>query len=101
MSARNGKRGMRSDDHGTWSLQDAKARLSELVRQAQNDGPQTITIHGKETAVIMDAEEYRRFKRPLTGQDLIDACAASPHKEIDLTVERVRVPLRVRKLNLD
>ncbi len=89
------------DAANTWSLQDAKAKLSEVVRQAQTDGPQVITLHGKEAAVVLAAEEYHRIKRPRTGQDLIDACAASPLKEIDLTVERVRVPIRTRKVDLD
>ena len=43
----------------TWQLQDAKARLSEVVNQAQTEGAQTITRHGVEAAVVISAEEYR------------------------------------------
>ncbi len=43
----------------TWQLQDAKARFSEVVNQAQTEGAQTITRHGVETAVVISAEEYQ------------------------------------------
>jgi prevent-host-death family protein len=36
----------------SWQLQQAKARLSELVKSAQHDGPQEITMHGKSVAVV-------------------------------------------------
>jgi prevent-host-death family protein len=41
-------------------LQEAKARLSELIRRARTEGPQTITVHGEEVAVVQDSETYRR-----------------------------------------
>ena len=31
-----------------WSLQEAKAKFSEVVRRARTEGPQTVTVHGKE-----------------------------------------------------
>jgi prevent-host-death family protein len=46
----------------TWQLQEAKARLSELVKRARDDGPQTITVHGQERAVVLSIEEYRRMR---------------------------------------
>jgi antitoxin Phd len=45
----------------TWKLEDAKARLSEVVRLAQKKGPQMVTIRGREAAVIMTPEEYQRL----------------------------------------
>jgi prevent-host-death family protein len=44
-----------------WKLEDAKARLSEVVRLAGTNGPQLVTIRGKEAAVILAPEEYRRL----------------------------------------
>lgn len=44
-----------------WPLQDAKQRLSELVRQAIEEGPQVVTRHGKEAAVVMSIEEFERL----------------------------------------
>ena len=46
----------------TWSLQDAKNRFSEVVAAAEKT-PQMVTKHGRETAVLMSAGEYRRLKQ--------------------------------------
>jgi prevent-host-death family protein len=43
---------------GTWKLQDAKARFSEVVRLAQTEGPQRVTVHDREAVVIVDAGQY-------------------------------------------
>ena len=48
----------------TWQLQKAKARLSELIKKAAKEGPQSITIHGQPTAVILSSEEYERLTKP-------------------------------------
>jgi prevent-host-death family protein len=45
-----------------WQLQDAKQRFSEVVRSAEADGPQIVTRHGEEVAVVIDIKEYRRLK---------------------------------------
>jgi len=70
----------RKTSKNTWSLQDAKARFSELVRLAETKGPQRITRHGEEVVVIVRASEYEATKKkpslveffrdsPLAGQD--------------------------------
>ncbi len=43
----------------TWQVQQAKARLSELIDEAQTQGPQIITKHGSETAVLISIADYR------------------------------------------
>jgi prevent-host-death family protein len=43
----------------TWQVQDAKARLSEVIDRARSEGPQTITRHGAERAVVISIEDYR------------------------------------------
>ena len=78
----------------TWTLQDAKARLSEVLRRAQTDGPQHVTVHGREHAVVLSAEEFRRLKGGQTGQALIEAIQASPHRDFDLQPRSVRPPVR-------
>jgi antitoxin Phd len=45
----------------TWAVQDAKARLSELL-DGLSRGPQMITKHGTETAVVISVAEWRRLK---------------------------------------
>ncbi len=42
-----------------WQMQDAKNRFSEVVRAANAVGPQVITVHGREAAVVLSAREYR------------------------------------------
>ena len=56
-----------SDTLGTmiWQLQTAKQKLSEVVDRALAEGPQTISRHGRETAVVVSVTDYRR----LTGDD--------------------------------
>jgi prevent-host-death family protein len=46
----------------TWTLQDAKARLSEVLRRSRTDGPQHVTMHGREEAVILSVETFRADK---------------------------------------
>jgi prevent-host-death family protein len=47
-----------------WQLQTAKQRLSELVDRVLDEGPQVITRHGKEVAVVLAIDEYRRLCEP-------------------------------------
>ena len=48
----------------TWKLEDAKARLSELVRRANAEGPQSVTVRGRRAVVVVDADEYERLAAP-------------------------------------
>lgn len=45
----------------TWQLQAAKARLSELLRDAQDQGPQEITVHGRSVAVVLSRACFDRL----------------------------------------
>lgn len=42
----------------SWKLEDAKARFSELVRRAEQDGPQRVTVRGRSAAVVLSAADY-------------------------------------------
>jgi prevent-host-death family protein len=79
---------------GYWLLQDAKARFSELVRRVRSEGPQHVTVHGRDEVVVIAVEEFRRLKGDLTGQALIAAMQASPHRDIDIEPRRLRMPVR-------
>ena len=79
---------------GFWVLQDAKARFSELVRKVRSEGPQHVTVHGRDEVVVVAAEEFRRLQGRPTGQALIAAMQASPYREIDLEPTRVAMPVR-------
>lgn len=45
----------------TWQMQDTKARLSQVVRQAEMEGPQDITLHGRSVAVVLSREAFDRL----------------------------------------
>jgi prevent-host-death family protein len=75
-------------------LQDAKARFSELVRRVRSEGPQHVTVHGRAEVVVIAAEEFRRLKGTATGQALIDALQASPHRDVEIEPGRGAMPVR-------
>jgi prevent-host-death family protein len=79
---------------GRWLLQDAKARFSELVRRVCSEGPQHVTVHGRDEVVVISAEEFRRLKGDLTGEALIAAMQASPHRDIEIEPKRGATPVR-------
>ncbi|MBW7849558.1 MAG: type II toxin-antitoxin system Phd/YefM family antitoxin [Rhodospirillales bacterium] len=64
-----------------WQLQDAKAKLSEVVTRAQTEGPQIVTYRGVDRAVVLSIEEYRRLEanRP----SLLDYLMAGPKLDDD------------------
>ncbi|WP_442578624.1 type II toxin-antitoxin system prevent-host-death family antitoxin [Mesorhizobium sp. ASY16-5R] len=84
----------RAPGGGQWALQDAKARFSELVRLAHSEGPQHVTVHGRQEVVVIAAEEFYRLKGAPTGAALIAAMQASPHPDLDLAPSRVPMPVR-------
>jgi prevent-host-death family protein len=84
----------RARQPGTWLLQDAKARFSELVRRVHSEGPQRVTVHGREEVVVISAEEFQRLKGGLTGEALIAVMQASPHRDIDIEPKRGSFPVR-------
>ncbi len=79
---------------GHWLLQDAKARFSELVRKVRSEGPQHVTVHGRDEVVVVAAEEFRRLKGSHSGQTLIDAIQSSPYREIEVEPQRTTPPVR-------
>ena len=79
---------------GHWVLQDAKARFSELVRRVHSDGPQHVTVHGRDEVVVISAAEFRRLKGERTGEALIAAMQASPSRDVDIGPVRIALPVR-------
>ncbi len=47
-----------------WKLQDAKAQFSELVRRAQTEGPQRVTVRGHDAVVVIAADGLERLLPP-------------------------------------
>ncbi|MDP3513368.1 MAG: type II toxin-antitoxin system Phd/YefM family antitoxin, partial [Sulfuritalea sp.] len=64
----------------TWSVQDAKARFSELLDACASEGPQLVTRRGMETAVLVPIAEWKRLRnaaRPSLKQLLLSAATRS------------------------
>jgi prevent-host-death family protein len=79
---------------GYWLLQDAKARFSELIRRVRSEGPQHVTVHGRDEVVVIAADEFRRLQGDRTGRALVDAAQASPYPEIPIDASRSAMPVR-------
>jgi antitoxin Phd len=45
-----------------WSVQDTRARFSELLEACTADGPQLVTKRGNEAAVLVPIDEWRRLQ---------------------------------------
>ncbi|MBN8727572.1 MAG: type II toxin-antitoxin system Phd/YefM family antitoxin [Xanthomonadales bacterium] len=71
----------------SWQLQEAKNRLSEVVRAAKTKGPQVITVRGREEVVVMSIEELRRLRH--AGSRSHKGWWRSAPK-VDLAIERSR-----------
>ena len=93
-TAKAGKTQARKGRVGYWLLQDAKARFSELVRKVRSDGPQHVTVHGRDEVVVIAAEEFRRLKGSVTGQALIQAMQSSPYRDVEIEPKRDTMPVR-------
>jgi prevent-host-death family protein len=79
-----------------WQLQKAKDRLSEVVRKAREKGPQMITVHGTDAAVVVSAEQYAKLAR--RKGTLVDFFRKSPLVGIELDL--IRSPERARRVEL-
>lgn len=88
----------KSCQSGRWSLQDAKTHLSQIVREAQRIGPQRVTLHGKDAAVIIAADEFDRLQRPVSGRDIVTVLAKSRLGDVEF--ERLTVKSKVRDVEL-
>jgi prevent-host-death family protein len=71
-----------------WKLKTAKARLNEVVRAAEA-GPQTITVRGREAAVVIAADEYRRITAGSSGKGWVDELREGLVIDFDFDFDRV------------
>jgi antitoxin Phd len=80
-----------------WNLEDAKARFSELVRQARDRGPQRVTVRGQDAVVVVSATEYARLAPAASKTTLAALFADGPFSRLDDFEEslvRERAPSR-------
>ena len=71
-----------------WQIQEAKNRLSELVRKARSEGPQMITLHGRDAVVVLAASEFKCMA-PQRGS-LAEFLRTSPLAGVALDLRRNR-----------
>jgi prevent-host-death family protein len=78
---------MRPIVDAVWQLQDAKAKLSEVIKNTVQE-PQLITVRGAETAVVMSMDNYRKLVKP--KPNLYEFLQNSPFQDIEINTERNR-----------
>ncbi len=76
----------------TWTVAEAKAKFSEVLDKAQNEGPQRITRHGRTTAMVVAAKEWDR-KANKEGT-LAEFFASSPLRGAGLKAGRLNMKLK-------
>jgi prevent-host-death family protein len=78
-----------------WQIQEAKQRFSELIKRAERDGPQVVTRHGSEVAVVIAAEEFHRLSQDKGA--FKDFLSSGPDWDL-LDLHRDRTPARTVSL---
>ena len=57
----------------TWKLEDAKAKFSEVVRRARDEGPQRVTYRGRDAVVVIAVDEFKSLlPAEATRQSLVE-----------------------------
>jgi len=79
-----------------WQLQEAKAKLSELVKQTTL-APQSITLRGEPVAVVVSIAKYKQLTKP--KKSLFDMLHSAPESLADLELPS-REDTRFRKIEL-
>jgi prevent-host-death family protein len=76
----------------TWTVAEAKAKFSELIDKANDEGPQRITKHGRTTAVVVSVTEWekKRARKVKLGQFL----AQSPLRGSGIEIKPLDLKLR-------
>ncbi|MFI4975964.1 MAG: type II toxin-antitoxin system prevent-host-death family antitoxin [Caulobacterales bacterium] len=77
-------------------MADAKDRLSEVVRRARGQRPQTIKVRGERAAIVLSASEYDALTAPDAPKTLKDLIRAMNLDGVDLT----RDPRPARDIDL-
>jgi prevent-host-death family protein len=79
-----------------WQVQEAKARLSDLLREAQTSGPQESIVRGRPTAVILSFADCGCLRGAKLS--FVDFMRASPLVGVELDLERDTSPMRDTEL---
>lgn len=61
---------------GKWQMQETENKLGEVIKQALENGPQTITQQGRDIAIVISLDDYRRLVK--SKDDLVSFFRNSP-----------------------
>ncbi|WP_157016858.1 type II toxin-antitoxin system Phd/YefM family antitoxin [Mesorhizobium xinjiangense] len=75
---------------GRWKLEEAKARFSEVVRHAREEGPQRVTVRGRDAVVVMSVEEFDRLAPQKPRAPFVAFMESLHLEELDLEREMDR-----------
>ena len=79
-----------------WQFQEAKAKLSAVIKDAVNEGPQQITVRGKATAIVLSTQQYMDLTAPKSS--FVKFLRKSPLHGVELALERDKTSCRNIKL---
>ena len=80
----------------TWQLQEAKNRLSEVIKMAAH-APQSITLRGEPVAVVISIQSHEKLIKP--RKSLVEILKSAPENLENLELP-VRKDTRFRKVTL-
>ena len=83
-----------SDTIPRWKLEDAKARLSELVRKAREEGPQRVTVRGRDAVVVVASDQFDTLQGHAARRSLRELLANSPLRDLEFGDQGVEGPIR-------
>ncbi|ADW67470.1 type II toxin-antitoxin system Phd/YefM family antitoxin [Granulicella tundricola] len=88
----------------TWGIAKAKAQLSELIYEAEKTGPQKVTRSGRDVAVVLSIDEWKRLATPDRSEtrpqrSVWDVLSNSPLRGSNLKIPRRRPSTRVIDLS--
>lgn len=87
-----------------WQLQEAKNKFSKLVQTAKTSGPQTVTVRGEPTVVVMSLADFEHLKdakpdvkKPSIIDFILDGEKWSDEL-VDAINDRSKIPSRIVEL---
>lgn len=68
-----------------WQVQEAKTKLSDLIRSAKLN-PQMITVRGHPEVIVISTKQYSKLNK--SELSILDVMQKFPHKKMDLAGKR-------------
>lgn len=82
-----------------WTVEQAETRFDELLDVVQTEGPQFISVDGRDALAVVDARTYRELTKTRSADELLAALRTCPDPEVDLSREYPQ-PMPVRDVSL-